>query len=64
MRAVLICPPLPSHLRAFEALAQELTRRGHQAIFLTEPGTALQSGAAPTVCAATAWRSCAACRPT
>ncbi|MGN7867940.1 glycosyltransferase [Paracoccus sp. 22332] len=46
MRAVLICPPLPSHLRAFEALAQELTRRGHQAIFLTEPGTAVQGGAA------------------
>lgn len=42
MRAVLITPPLPSHLRAFEALAQELTRRGHEAIFLTEPGVALQ----------------------
>ncbi|MCZ0961230.1 glycosyltransferase [Paracoccus benzoatiresistens] len=46
MRAVLICPPLHSHLRAFEALAGELTRRGHQAIFLTEPGIALQGGVA------------------
>ncbi|MTD98844.1 glycosyltransferase [Paracoccus sp. YIM 132242] len=46
MRAVLITPPLPSHLRAFEALARELTRRGHEAIFLTEPGVALQGGAA------------------
>uniref|UniRef100_UPI001A8E6628 hypothetical protein n=1 Tax=Paracoccus shandongensis TaxID=2816048 RepID=UPI001A8E6628 len=46
MRAVLITPPLPSHLRAFEALAGELTRRGHQAVFLTEPGVALQGGAA------------------
>lgn len=45
MRAVLITPPLHSHLRAFEALAQELTRRGHQAIFVTEPGVA-QGGVA------------------
>lgn len=42
MRAVLICPPLHSHLRAFEALAHELARRGHEAIFLTEPGVVLQ----------------------
>lgn len=46
MRAVLICPPLHSHLRAFEALAQELARRGHEAIFLTEPGVVLQGGVA------------------
>ena len=46
MRAVLITPPLHSHLRAFEALAQELTRRGHEAIFVTEPGIVLQGGAA------------------
>lgn len=42
MRAVLITPPLHSHLRAFEALARELTRRGHRATILTEPGIALQ----------------------
>lgn len=35
----LICPPLHSHLRAFEALAAELQSRGHEAFFLTEPGT-------------------------
>ncbi|WP_374300326.1 glycosyltransferase [Paracoccus sp. (in: a-proteobacteria)] len=46
MRAVLITPPLPSHLRAFEALARELTCRGHQATILTEPGVALQGGVA------------------
>ncbi|MFC3632068.1 glycosyltransferase [Paracoccus angustae] len=46
MRAVLITPPLPSHLRAFEALALELTRRGHEAVFVTEPGVALQGGMA------------------
>jgi zeaxanthin glucosyltransferase len=49
MRAVLITPPLHSHLRACEALAQELTRRGHQAIFLTEPGIVLQGGVAQAV---------------
>lgn len=42
MHAVLITPPLPSHLRACEALARELTRRGHRATFLAEPGVALQ----------------------
>lgn len=42
MRAVLICPPLHSHLRAFEALAREWTRRGHEEIFLTEPGVVLE----------------------
>ncbi|SNR45189.1 glycosyltransferase [Paracoccus sediminis] len=46
MRAILITPPLPSHLRAFEALAQELARRGHEAVFLTEPGVLLQGGVA------------------
>lgn len=46
MRAVLITPPLHSHLRAFEALAQELTRRGHEAIFVTEPAIVLQGSAA------------------
>lgn len=46
MRAVLITPPLHSHLRAFEALARELARRGDQAIFLTEPGVRLQDGVA------------------
>ena len=46
MRAVLITPPLHSHLRAFEALARELVRRGHQPIFLTEPGVALHGDAA------------------
>ncbi|PZO66612.1 MAG: zeaxanthin glucosyltransferase [Paracoccus denitrificans] len=46
MHAVLICPPLPSHLRAFEALAAELTRRGHRATFVTEPGVQLQSDVA------------------
>lgn len=48
MRAVLITVPLHSHLRAFEALAQEAARRGHKAIFLTEPGVALQAGLAQT----------------
>ncbi|WP_165455714.1 glycosyltransferase [Paracoccus subflavus] len=42
MRAVLICPPLHSHLRAFEALARAWTRKGHEAIFLTEPGVVLE----------------------
>lgn len=46
MRAVLITPPLHSHLRAFEALARELVRRGHEAIFLTEPSIALEDGVA------------------
>lgn len=44
MRAVLITPPLHSHLRAFEALARELARRGHEAVFLTEHGVVLQDG--------------------
>lgn len=46
MRVVLIAPPLPSHLRAHEALARELTRRGHRAVMLTEPGVTLQGGVA------------------
>ncbi|WP_265501890.1 glycosyltransferase [Paracoccus beibuensis] len=33
----MICPPLPSHLRAFEAIGNELLARGHQVIFLAEP---------------------------
>lgn len=41
LRVILICPPLHSHLRAFEALAAELQLRGHEAIFLNEPGTRL-----------------------
>lgn len=46
MRTVLITPPLPSHLRATEALARELVRRGHEAILLTEPGARVQGGVA------------------
>lgn len=44
MRAVLICPPLHSHLRAFEALARAWTGRGHEAILVTEPGVVLDAG--------------------
>lgn len=37
LRVVMICPPLPSHLRAFEAIGNELVARGHQVLFLAEP---------------------------
>lgn len=49
MRAVLICPPLPSHLRAFEALARAMARRGHEAVFLFERGPALAPDVAVAV---------------
>ena len=31
---VMVCPPYPSHVQAFEALAQELRARGHQVRYL------------------------------
>ena len=34
----LICPPFFSHLRVFEALGEELIRRGHRATFLLNAG--------------------------
>nr|WP_162623689.1 nucleotide disphospho-sugar-binding domain-containing protein [Paracoccus saliphilus] len=43
LKVLLICPPLHSHLRAFEALALALQARGHGALFLTEPGTQLSA---------------------
>lgn len=38
-RFALVCPPFPSHIRAFEAIAERLVARGHQATFLL-PGDA------------------------
>jgi len=44
LRIVMICPPLHSHLRAFEALALSLRARGHRPVFLAEAGAAIASG--------------------
>ncbi|WP_410217426.1 glycosyltransferase [Paracoccus sp. (in: a-proteobacteria)] len=48
LRIAMICPPLPSHLRAFEGIAAALRVRGHDPIFVTEPQVAVDPGF-PTV---------------
>ncbi|KQT69695.1 MULTISPECIES: glycosyltransferase [unclassified Aureimonas] len=37
-RFALVCPPFPSHIRVFEALAGRLEARGHESVFVLNAG--------------------------